>query len=159
MTETSYDEMLKRLKKYQVFGGTLRLPGGSNEGEDRFVRLSYYFELLPEPKNYREAIAGPMSLIRSAQIPLRNPEKEQAFEKLSAADRIWAGSQTNWISAIDVTNKVYYINSAMSPSIFWVKLKDLDLSPQSSVRYLDPNDIHLEGDVAGRFKEWKPPAN
>jgi penicillin V acylase-like amidase (Ntn superfamily) len=157
--DPTYDEMLKRMKKYQVFGGTLALPGGAMEGEDRFVRLSYYFELLPEPKSYREAIAGPISLIRSVQIPLRDPEKERGFGKMTEAERLWAGSQTNWISAIDLTNNVYYINSATSPSLFWVKLKDLDLGPRSSVRYLDPYDIDLQGDVGARFKEWKAPAN
>jgi hypothetical protein len=36
------------------------------------------------------------------QIPLRDPEKKKAFGKMTEADRLWAGSQTHWISAIDL---------------------------------------------------------
>src|SRR5260370_1775208 len=62
-----YDVMLKRLKKYKGFGGSLPLPGEAPEGEYRFVRLAAYYNLVPAPKSYREAVATAISLMRVAQ--------------------------------------------------------------------------------------------
>jgi choloylglycine hydrolase len=153
-----YDVMLSRMKKYKAFGGTLGLPGEAPEGEYRFVRLSAYYKLLPEPKNYRQAVANAISLMRIAQVPVRDPAKEiLATRDVSDADRLWAGVQTNWLSAIDVSHKVVYVNSAMSPDLFWVQLDDLDLHEGAPVVYLDPHEISLGGDVAKRFAVWKSP--
>ncbi len=73
---------------------------------------------------------------------------------MTDSDRLWAGVQTNWLSAIDVSRNVYYVNSAMSPDLFWVKLNDLDLNEGAPVKYLDPHDFTLGGDVAKRFEAW-----
>jgi choloylglycine hydrolase len=115
--DPSYDTMLQRLKKYKAFGGKLGLPGEGPEGEYRFVRLAAYYKLLPDPKSYRDAVANAISLMRVAQVPSRDPNKElEATENATDADRLWAGGvQTNWLSAIDVSHKVYYVNSARSP--------------------------------------------
>jgi choloylglycine hydrolase len=151
-----YDTMLLSLKKYKAFGGKLGLPGEGPEGEYRFVRLAAYFQLLPDPKTYREAVANAISLMRVAQVPARDPRKElEATKDLTDADRLWAGVQTNWLSAIDVSHKVVYLNSAMSPDLFWVKLEDLDLNEGASVMYLDPHDITMGGDAAKRFEVWR----
>jgi penicillin V acylase-like amidase (Ntn superfamily) len=153
-----YDAMLSRMKKYKAFGGTLGLPGEAPEGEYRFVRLAAYYKLLPEPKSYRQAVANAISLMRIAQVPVRDPAKEiLATRDVSDADRLWAGVQTNWLSAIDVSHKVVYVNSAISPDLFWLKLDDLDLNEGAPVVYLDPHEISLGGDVAKRFAVWKSP--
>jgi choloylglycine hydrolase len=157
--DPSYDTMLQRLKKYKAFGGKLGLPGEGPEGEYRFVRLAAYYKLLPDPKSYRDAVANAISLMRVAQVPARDPNKElEATENATDADRLWTGAQTNWLSAIDVSHKVYYVNSARSPDLFWVRLDDLDLNEGARVTYLDPHDITLGGDVAKRFAEWKSSA-
>ena len=74
------DEMLTRMKKYKAFGGTQALPGGSMEGKSRFARLAAYQKLLPEPRNSTQALAAALSLLRIAQIPFRDPEKDTDSE-------------------------------------------------------------------------------
>ncbi|MBI4673887.1 MAG: linear amide C-N hydrolase [Chloroflexi bacterium] len=145
------DEMFTRMKKYKAFGGTEPLPGDSLEGEYRFARLAAYYKLLPEPKNYTEAVAGALSLMRIAQIPFRDPAKDKASEP----EALWRGCQTNWVSAADLTNKVYYINSSVVPSLGWVELQDLKFTTRSAIRYLDPHDPTLGGNLSKQFKVWK----
>ena len=49
------------LKKYSDWGGDIELPDGlpgSVSSPDRFVRLEYYLQYLPEPATDAEAIAN-----------------------------------------------------------------------------------------------------
>ena len=114
------DEMLTRMKKYKTFGGTQALPGESMEGELRFARLAAYQKLLPEPSNSTEALAAALSLLRIAQIPFRDPEKDTDSEP----EAVSRGCQTTWVSAADLTHKVYYIDSPIVLSMGWVELKE-----------------------------------
>ena len=82
------DEMLNRMKKYKAFGGTQALPGESMEGESRFARLAAYQKLLPEPRNSTEAVAAALSLMRIAQIPFRDPEKDKESEPEALLGRV-----------------------------------------------------------------------
>ncbi|MDD5169721.1 MAG: linear amide C-N hydrolase [Syntrophales bacterium] len=145
------DEMLTRMKKYKEFGGTQSLPGDSLEGEYRFARLAAYYKYLPAPKTYVDAVAGAFSLMRIAQVPFRDPEKD----KESEPDALWRGCQTNWVSAADLTNRVYYINSSIVPSLTWVELDDLDLRKGSPVLFLNPHNPKLGGGLSKQFKKWK----
>ena len=83
------DEMLHRMKKYKAFGGTQALPGESMEGESRFARLAAYQKLLPEPRSSTEAVAAAMSLLRIAQIPFRDPEKDKQIGDLAQRLSPW----------------------------------------------------------------------
>lgn len=148
------DEMLPRMKKYKAFGGTQPLPGDSLEGEYRFARLAAHQKLLPEPKDYTEAVAGALSLMRIAQIPFRDPEKDKETEP----EALWRGCQTNWVSAADLTHKVYYISSSVVPSLSWVELKDLNLGLGAPVLFADPHDPKQGGDLAQRLRAWPAPS-
>ncbi|OGV43732.1 MAG: hypothetical protein A2X46_08550 [Lentisphaerae bacterium GWF2_57_35] len=150
--DPNLDEMLKRMKKYKVFGGSQELPGESLEGEYRFVRLAAYARLLPEPKNYNESVAAAFSLMRIAQIPFRDPEKD----KDSEPEALWRGCQTNWVSAADLTNIIYYINSSIVPSLGWIELKDLNLDAGAPILVLDPHNPQQGGDLVKCFKTWPP---
>lgn len=149
-----FDEMLQRMKKYKAFGGRQELPGDSLEGEYRFARLATYARFLPEPKNYTDAVAGAFSLMRIAQIPFRDPEKD----KESEPEALWRGCQTNWVSAADLTNKIYYINSSVVPSLGWVELKDLNLNAGAPILVTNPHDPEQGGDLAKRLKQWQTPS-
>jgi choloylglycine hydrolase len=149
--EPPLDEMLARLKTYKPFGGTEELPG-TIEPDARFARLSAMYEFLPDPATYVEAMAGAVSLIRVAQVPFRDPARAPAGEG------IWGGERTTWISAADVTNRIYYINGATSPSVFWLDLDDVDLKPGVDVLFLDPFDARVGGDARAYLKAWKAPA-
>jgi hypothetical protein len=87
--------MLAHMKKYKPFGGAKELPG-SIEADARFARLSAFYEYLPDPKNYTEAVAGAISLMRVAQVPFRDPAR------VPPEAGVWGAVQTNWISAADL---------------------------------------------------------
>jgi penicillin V acylase-like amidase (Ntn superfamily) len=142
------DEMLARMKKYKDLGGTEELPGGPAP-EYRFARLSDYYKFLPDPKNYTDAVSGALSLLRIAQVPFRDPKR------VPPGGPGLAGVQTNWVSAADVTNDIYYVNSATVPSLFWLNLRKADFSPGATLVYLDPNDPKVGGDARRFLKAWK----
>jgi choloylglycine hydrolase len=141
--DPSYDEQLANLKRYKDFGGTLELPGGI-EPDERFVRLSAYEKMLMAPEDTIDAVAGALSLMRIAQIPFRNPA-------MDTQETLWAGCQTNWVSAVDLTNKIYYFNSARSPSLIWVDLDDLSFKKGDPILLLDPEDPELGGNVEAKL--------
>jgi choloylglycine hydrolase len=145
------DEMLARMKKYKEFGGSEELPGAASP-EYRFARLMAYYQYLPDPKNYTGAVAGALSLLRIAQVPFRDPAR------VPAGGQGLAGVQTNWVSAADVTNGIYYVNSATVPSLFWLDLKEIDFSSREALVYLDPHDPKIGGDARRFLRPWKAPA-
>lgn len=142
------DEMLASMKKYQELGGEEQLPGAASP-ENRFARLSVYYKYLPDPKDYIQAVAGALSLLRIAQVPFRDPAR------VPAGGSGLAGVQTNWVSAADVTNDIYYVNSATVPSLFWLDLKKADFSQGAAVTFLDPHDPKIGGDARRLLKPWK----
>ena len=144
------DEMLARMRNYQELGGSEALPGAATP-ENRFARLEAYYKYLPDPENYTQAVAGALSLLRIAQVPFRDPAR------VPAGGKGLAGVQTNWVSAADVTNDIYYINSATVPSLFWLDLKTADFSPGAAVMFLDPHDPKIGGDAKRFLKPWQPP--
>jgi choloylglycine hydrolase len=145
--DPTYDEMLELAKQYTPFGGTRPLPG-SESSEDRFVRLSSFSRYLPDPKNYTEAVAGALSLLRIAQVPFSDPARvaDQGF---------WGACQTNWISAADVTNDIYYVNSASVPSLFWLDLKQANLKPGAPLLFVDLHNPKVGGDARRYLERWK----
>jgi choloylglycine hydrolase len=145
------DEMLARMQKYKELGGSEELPGAASP-EYRFARLSAYYRYLPDPANYTQAVAGAMSLLRIAQVPFRDPAR------VPAGGTGLAGVQTNWVSAADVTNGIYYINSATVPSLFWLDLKQADFTAGATVMVLDPHDPKVGGDAWRYLQPWKAPA-
>ena len=60
------------LKKYSDWGGDIELPDGlpgSVSSPDRFVRLEYYLQYLPEPSTDAEAIANVQTILQSTNVP------------------------------------------------------------------------------------------
>jgi penicillin V acylase-like amidase (Ntn superfamily) len=146
-SDPPYDEMLERMKQYASFGGAKPLPG-DDDAEGRFARLVEYSKYLPDPKNYAEAVAGAFSLLRIAQVPFRDPAR-------SEDKGFWGACQTNWVSAADVTNGLYYIDSATAPSLFWLDLKEANFKPGAPLLFLDPHDPKVGGDARRFLKRWK----
>lgn len=140
------DEMLVHLKQYKGFGGNAPIPGDVDP-EHRFVRLMEYYKYLPQAKNYTDAVANALSLLRVAQVPSRQAlHEEQDF---------WAEVQTNWVSAADVTNRIYYVNSATVPSLLWLDLQKVDFRPGAPIKFLDPHDARVGGDARVHLKPWR----
>lgn len=138
-----YDIQLENLQHYKGFGGQLSLPG-EPDPLSRFVRASTFLKTLAPPSDNVESIAGVLSVIRSVMVPFGAVDTSGSND-----EHTWA---TRWVSVADVTNAIYYFNSTSMPNIIWINLNNMDLSIGAPVLWLDPNDIHLEGDVTSQFK-------
>lgn len=145
----TYDEQLKNRAQYEGFGGNRPLPG-TTKSPDRFVRASYYLRDLFEPEATRECVAGVLSIMRNVSQPFSGatsaPNPDQPNE-----------STTRWLTIGDLTNRVYYYASTMTPNIIWVKLDDLDFSEGTTIRKLDlVNQPDRIGDITKQFETAKP---
>ena len=142
--DPSYEKQLANARRYEVFGGDQHLPGDIISA-DRFVRAKYFLEHLPEPANELEAVAGVVGLARNVSIPFGAP------------DNLFPSYPTWWLSAADLTNRVYGFQSTRSPSFIWLDLRELDVSEGAGVRMLDPTDVTLVGDVRDRLRPAELP--
>ena len=140
--EPPYPVQLANLKRYRPFGGTIqRLPGGV-EPLDRFVRASTFLKTLPEPKDQTEAVAYLYSVIRNVSVPF------------GASYRSGPGAGTYptwWTSATDLKDRLFYFNWTSNPNVVWVNLNEVDFGVEKPVRFLDPRQTDLVGNVTGKF--------
>ena len=140
-----YAEQLAFRAKFNFEGATRQTPiPGNVDPTHRFVRADYYRQMLPEPKNEREAIASIFAIARNVSVPFGAPNNTP-------------GSlyNTEYRSAIDLTNRAYYFELTTTPNVIWTDLSKFDLSAGSPVLLLDPDDITLSGDVSKSFKPGK----
>jgi penicillin V acylase-like amidase (Ntn superfamily) len=138
-----YDQQLQQLLQYKGFGGTKPLPG-TTDAADRFVRGAYYLTHLPKPADYRESIAGVLSVIRNISAPFG--ESDPARPNISA---------TRWRTVADLTNRIYYFEAATSPNLVWVKLDGLDFAEGAGIRKID---LVNHPDGVGNVTEQLEPA-
>ncbi|MBA2114010.1 linear amide C-N hydrolase [Bremerella alba] len=142
--DPAYDEQLKLLKAVDFSNPSsdLPLPGNVNP-RDRFQRASYYVNLLPKPESQQQAIAGVLAIARNASVPFGAPYKS------------FGVYNTEYRTAMDLTNLRYFFELTTSPSVIWVDLKQLDLSSGAPVLQLDPyhNTLELSGNVSQKFQK------
>lgn len=140
-----YDQQLTQLRQYKGFGGDKPLPGTS-DAADRFVRGAYYVTNLPTPGDYREAVAAMLSVIRNVSAPFGEADPARPYV-----------SVTRWRTVADVTNRIYYFESSISPNLVWVQLAALDFAQDSGIQRLDlvghPDRV---GNVTKDFLPSKP---
>jgi penicillin V acylase-like amidase (Ntn superfamily) len=62
-------------------------------------------------------------------------------------------SPTWWRTLIDQKNQIYYFDSALSPQMVWVNLRQLDFKPGSGIRAIaiESNDA-IQGDITSQLK-------
>ncbi len=140
--EPAYDIQLANLKNYQGFGGARSLPGDSDP-LSRFVRAATYLKTLPQAKTEVEAIAGILSVIRSAMVPFGAVD--------TSGNETQDAWPTRWVTVADVTNKLFFFNSTSAPNIVWFDLNKVNFSKGAPVLSIDPTDVHLEGDVTKKL--------
>jgi penicillin V acylase-like amidase (Ntn superfamily) len=142
-----YVEQLALLKKYDFTNATRNtaLPGNVAP-TDRFIRASYYLQMLPEPKNQREAIADVLSIARNVSVPFGAPN--------NAPGTLY---NTEYRTAIDLTSKVYFFELATSPNVIWMDLKSFNLNSGAPVLALDPDNIELSGNITNKFRPASAP--
>ncbi|MFM9102715.1 MAG: linear amide C-N hydrolase, partial [Cyanobium sp.] len=117
-----YSEQLK-LNGYWVTRDRSKELPGSIQSPDRFVRGSYYVQQLPPTSDPRQALAGVMSVMRNVSVPWGTPDPEHPNI-----------SPTWWRTLLDQKNGVYYFDSALSPQMVWLNLRQIDFSPGSGIR-------------------------
>jgi choloylglycine hydrolase len=139
--DPAYDKQLEFLGKHDFARATREtaIPGNVNP-RDRFVRAAYYRKALPEPANVREAIAGVMAIARNVSVPFGAPYTEPGTVY-----------NTEYRTVVDVTNRRYFFEHTMNPSVIWLELDEFDLSPGAPVMQLNPEDWEHVGDVSNRF--------
>jgi penicillin V acylase-like amidase (Ntn superfamily) len=142
----TFDQQLAVNAYWTTIGGDVFLPG-TWRSADRFVRATWYQKSLPSsPQSTRQAVAGVLSVVRNVSVPLGSSDPT----KPNLAPTIYR-------TAADLTNRTYFYESTLSPSVIWVDLKKLDFSEKGPVLVLDVSDQpELTGDVAGRFQASKP---
>lgn len=140
-----YEKQLAINEYWQSIGGLTMLPG-TNRASDRFVRASFYINVIPKTTNVHEALAGVFGVMRNVSVPLgiSTPERPEI-------------SSTRWRSISDQKNKVYYFESTMSPNTFWVDLKKMDFRTEAGTRKLSlvNGEIYM-GEANKDFKASKP---
>jgi choloylglycine hydrolase len=135
-----YDQQLALLKAHDFSNPSSDTPlPGNVKATDRFQRAAYYSALLPEPKSQREAIAGVLAIARNVSVPFGAPYKGFGIYN------------TEYRTAIDLTDKLYFFELTTSPNVIWADLSKFDLRPGAAVMQLDPNNIAPSGDVTDKF--------
>ncbi len=114
-----FEKQLAMEEYWKQIGGTVMLPG-TNRAADRFARAMFYVNAIPKNENEVESIASVFSVIRNVSVPygLTTPDQPNI-------------SSTRWRTVADQKQMRYFFESALSPNIFWVDLKKLDLSEKT----------------------------
>jgi penicillin V acylase-like amidase (Ntn superfamily) len=101
-------ELLKQ-QDFSHPGSDMALPGNVNP-RDRSQRATYYLEMLPQPRNEREAVASVLAIARNVSVPFGVPYKNFGIYN------------TEYRTVIDLTAKRYYFELATSPNVIWADL-------------------------------------
>lgn len=146
MTNSPIFEQQLALNDYwKNIGGLTFLPG-TNRAADRFVRASYYINVIPQATDRRTAISSVFSVIRNVSVPLgiSTPNEPNI-------------SSTRWRTVSDQKNMMYYFESTLSPNIFWVNFENVDFSKGAPVKKLDllGGKIYV-GNTVDQFEEAEP---
>jgi len=141
----TFDQQLAINTYWTGINGLSFLPG-TISSPDRFVRMSWNLGAVPHESNPALAVATAFSLIRTISVPLglSDPAKPNI-------------AATIWRTISDIGAKRYYFESSYSPSIFWVDITKLNLSPNSKPAKLDlKSKPILAGEVSDKFVASEP---
>ncbi|MGV2828373.1 linear amide C-N hydrolase [Myxosarcina sp. GI1(2024)] len=138
--DPTYDEQLELLEERDFSNPSSETPlPGNVRAVDRFQRAAYYLAMLPEPTSEREAVAGILAIARNVSVPFGAPYKDFGIYN------------TEYRTAINLTNKRYFFELTTSPNVIWVDLDEFELAEGAPVMVLDPDTIELSGNVTDDF--------
>ena len=141
----TYDRQLAIMGYWSEIGGFTMLPG-TNRAADRFARAAFYNSAVPTFEDHQTAVAAVLSMVRAVSVPygLADPERPDL-------------SSTQWRVLADKTNRRYFFDSALSPSLFWVDTDRLDFAEDAPVMKLKLNEgAILAGESSAAFVEAAP---
>lgn len=142
--EPSYDKQLTLNAYWQHLEGKF-LPG-NQDATDRFVRASYYLNNAEPNASAQKSVAIVASILRNVSSPLS-----------LQVQGVPSTSHTIWRAFADLKNMVYYFEATDRPNLFWVNIKDLNLSPGAPIQKLSMvNDEIYNGEVSKYFAKTKP---
>lgn len=145
----TYNKQLAIDSYWKGVGGKAMLPG-THRPADRFVKASFYTNNITKGKMYDDkkmAISRAFSIIRDASVPIGI---DIPHEKKDLPSTIWR-------SISDQKELRYYLDVVVSPSVFWVDIKKLNLSKKGEVKKLDlSNYPNYSGEVSDMFIKAKP---
>ncbi|MBL8852307.1 MAG: linear amide C-N hydrolase [Planctomycetaceae bacterium] len=140
-----YDQQLALNKYWEQIGGGVMLPG-TNRAADRFARASFYINACRQSADPREAVASVFSVMRNVSVP-------RGIARIDQPNI----SSTLWRTVSDHKQRVYYFESTYSPSIVWVKLTEVDFSPNCGTRKLTlVGNPDVAGNQTNGFKAAQP---
>lgn len=143
----TFEKQLALNEYWKGIGGTVMLPG-TNRAADRYARAMFYINSIPQVEDRRIATAGVFSVIRNCSVPFGiNTETEPNI------------SSTRWRVVADHKDSLYYFESAVSPNVFWVNLKNVNLKPGAKVMKLDlgkDSGRIIAGEASGKFEAADP---
>lgn len=140
-----YPKQLAANEYWLSVGGLAFLPG-TNRSSDRFARAYFYITALPKTDNQQIAVASVFSVIRNVSVPygISIPDSPEI-------------STTQWRTASDSKNLVYFFESAITPNTFWVNLKDVDFSVGQPIKKLTISGGEIySGNAVKNFKNSAP---
>ncbi len=141
----TYDQQLSLNSYWEQIGGLAMLPG-TNRAADRFVRASFFMGAIPKTDDAKKAVAALFSVIRGVSVPMGL--------STSGAPNI---ASTIWRTVHDQKNRVFYFDSATSPTVFWAPLADMDFREGSRVKKLElEGGKTYSGNAAAQFKAAQP---
>jgi len=153
----SYDQQLALNSYWQEIGGSVFLPGTARAA-DRFARASYLVNSFPKDQDPAlitavpqqafafQAMASVLGVMRAVSVPLGVSDPK--YPNIAS---------TLWRTTYDQTDRTLIFDSATSPTAFWVKLSDLNLSVGQPVRRLDASGGRTySGDVSQQFRTAQP---
>lgn len=145
--EPTYERQLAIREYWEGVNPREFLPG-TVRATDRFVRASFYINAVEQTADPRRAAASVFSVIRQASVPWGISIDGQPNL-----------STTRWRVVADHQDRRYYLESAISPSVFWVDFEELDFSEGVEIMKLDLGvDMErvLSGEQSGAFQPSQP---
>ena len=140
-----FDQQLALNTYWQQIGGMDFLPG-TIRASDRFARAAFFIKAIPQTNDMFQALASVLGVIRGVSVPLGITTPGQPNI-----------ASTYWRTISDHKNKVYYYDSATSPTVFWVHLGELDFKEGAPVRKLRlQGGETYSGNASGMFETATP---
>jgi len=140
-----FEQQLSISAYFEDVGGLSFLPG-THRAADRFVRLVYNVNAMPEVEDLETSVATVMSLIRHISVPygVMDPNKPNL-------------SSTIWRTVYNHKDRIMYYENVLSPSLFWINLSKVDLTKETGkVMKLSYMGVYLSGESSAAFVESEP---
>lgn len=119
-----FDQQLAIKGYWENIPGQVFLPGTS-KASDRFIRASYYLDMIPQTSDPKIAAASVFSIVRNVSVPYGIGTPDQPHL-----------SNTRWRVVADQRNLLYYFENVLNPNVVWVDLKKVDFDDKAGVRKL-----------------------